>query len=68
MGVMTTREQAEFPITIMVPIEFTSSREAAAFVQRALVNALGETGHVVDPVIFYEVENGRTVRATEILT
>jgi hypothetical protein len=68
MGVMTTADQAGFPITVVVPIGFASSRLAAAFVQRALINALDETGHSVDPVIFYEHEDGRTLRATEILT
>jgi len=68
MGVMTTKEQSEFPITVVVPIGFESSRDAAAFIQRAILTALGETGHVVDPVIFYEAEDGRTVRTTEVLT
>jgi hypothetical protein len=67
MGVMTTQDQAGWPITVVVPIRFSSSREAARFIQRALVNALSKTSHVVDPVIFYEVPDGRTIRATEAI-
>lgn len=67
MGVMTTQDQAGWPITVVVPIRFASSREAARFIQRALANALGETNHAVDPVIFYEHEDGRTIRATEAI-
>jgi len=65
MGVTT---ELEFPITVVVPIRFCSSRDAAAFIQRALINALQDMGHVVDPVISYKAQDGRTVRTTDILT
>lgn len=50
------------PVTVVVPAEFGSAREAARFVDAAVRRALDDLGHVTDPVIWYDGEDGRSVR------
>jgi hypothetical protein len=57
-----------YPITVVVPIRFASSRDAATWVQRAVVSALGEAGDVDDLTVFYDEPEGRTVKVREMLS
>jgi hypothetical protein len=58
-----------YPVTVVVPVHFASSRDAAAWVQRAVVNALGETNHdAEDLTVFYDEPDGRTVKVRELLS
>ncbi len=56
-----------YPITVVVPIHFASSRDAAVWVQRAVVDALGD--HDTDDLtIFYDRADGSTVKVRELLS